>query len=156
MMSAVPSACSICGLHADRDRLGSTEIWRDRLWLLRHHDLPSPLSGWCLLDARRHIGGPMDFGADEALQWGAIVQRASQLVKEVSGCERVYAIAFGEGARHLHLHLIPRHPWGARTAAWSVADLYRRVASEQEPAAGQEEVEAFLTKARRLAASHFL
>ena len=97
----------------------------------------------------------MDFGADEALQWGAIVQRASQLVKEVSSCERVYAIAFGEGARHLHLHLIPRHPWDARTAAWSVADLYRRVASEQEPAAGQEEVEAFLTKARRLAASHF-
>jgi diadenosine tetraphosphate (Ap4A) HIT family hydrolase len=53
------------------------------------------------------------------------VRHASQLVQQITGCERVYAIAFGEGAPHLHLHLIPRHVSNPLTAAWSVADLYR-------------------------------
>ena len=49
----------------------------------------------------------------------------NRLVKHVSGCDRVYAIAFGEGARHLHLHLIPRCNGIPETEAWAVADLYR-------------------------------
>ena len=34
---------------------------------------------------------------------------ACDLVKQITGCERVYAITFGEGAQHLHLDLLPRH-----------------------------------------------
>ena len=69
----------------------------------------------------------MDFTAAEASDWGCAVRDASDLVKQISGCERVYAIAFGEGAQHLHLHLhlIPRHLNEPASKAWAVADLYR-------------------------------
>ena len=145
--------CSICKLHLDLDRLPMAEIWRSGHWLLRHHPHPSPLVGWCLLDARRHCGGPLDFRASEAAEWGFVVQRASHLVKLVSGCERVYAIAFGEGARHLHLHLIPRCSGIPETEAWAVADLYRDVQGQRLPAAAESEVEAWIQTARHLAPS---
>ena len=104
--------------------------------------------GWCLLDSRRHLGGPIDFAPAEAREWGLIVQQAAQLVKAVSDCDRVYAIAFGEGARHLHLDLIPRHGDDDRSSEWSVADLYRRVEAGAEPAASAERVQRFIAEAR--------
>jgi len=90
----------------------------------------------------------------EAGAWGRVVQRASSLVKQVSRCDRVYAIAFGEGARHLHLHLIPRHAADGRTPAWAVADdLYRHVERGDQPPADRVAVGDFLREARHLASS---
>ena len=66
----------------------------------------------------------------------------------MSGCDRVYLIAFGEGARHLHLHLIPRFQEDQRSAAWSVADLYRDVEAGKELPIQIETVEKFLVAAR--------
>ena len=147
--------CAICELHADVERLSGLEIWRSQHWLLRHHPHPSPLLGWCLLDARRHHAGAVDFLGDEANEWGLVVQQASQLVQKVSGCDRVYLIAFGEGARHLHLHLIPRFQNDERSAGWSVADLYRDVEAGRELPVQAESVEDFLVAARYQAQDGF-
>ena len=81
------------------------------------------------------------------------MQRASLLVKQVSSCDRVYAIAFGEGARHLHLHLIPRFSGISETEAWAVADLYRDVQSKRRSAAVESEVDAWIQAARHEALS---
>ena len=141
-------SCGICALHADREQLDAMEIWRNPHWLLRHHPQPSPLLGWCCLDARRHLSGPIAFTAEEAQTWGLVVQRASQLVQELTRCDRVYAIAFGEGARHLHLHLIPRHGEDSQTIAWAVADHYRAVEAGERPAADSAAVQAWINQAR--------
>ena len=152
MVSPEPQAsCAICALHGDESELTAHEVWRSDLWLMRHHPRPAPLTGWCLLDSRRHFGGPMNFAPDEARQWGAVVQRASQLIREVTGCDRVYAIAFGEGARHLHLHLIPRCGDDPRTSAWKIADLYRDIEAGKVTAASTEHVHDWLLRARVLA-----
>ena len=99
-----------------------------------------------LLDSQRHCAGPLAFNADEAADWGRAVQAASVLVQDLTGCDRVYAIAFGEGAQHLHLiRFRYRDP---DTAAWSVADHYRAVASGDRPAAGPETVQALVRHAR--------
>ncbi len=147
--------CAICSLHADPDRLSQVEIWRNSLWLLRHHPDPSPLLGWCLLDARRHLAGPIDFENKEAHEWGKVVQQASKLIQQITRCDRVYAIAFGEGARHLHLHLIPRFQSDPRTAAWSVANLYRDVEEGRDRPVEQHRVQDFLIFARRAAQTYF-
>jgi diadenosine tetraphosphate (Ap4A) HIT family hydrolase len=146
-----PNPCGICRLHADASDLAQALIWEDSRWLLRHHPLPAPLAGWCLLDAKRHLGGPIDFIEGEASEWGPVVQRACSLVKQVSGCDRVYVIGFGEGARHLHLHLVPRHAADRRTAAWSIADLYRHVESGHQLPADPSAVEEFVGEARHRA-----
>ena len=154
VFSQADEPCAICALHADAAELAAHEVWRSDLWLLRHHSLPAPLPGWCLLDSRRHCAGPIDFGAAEASEWGGVVQRASQLVRSVTGCDRVYAIAFGEGARHLHLHLIPRCVEDSRTTAWQIADLYRDVEAGKVCAASADCVTDWLFRARALAPSY--
>jgi len=143
-----PLACGVCRLHADpalEEKLG---LHRSDTWLLRHHPHPSPLVGWLLLDTVRHVAGAADFDAGEAAGFGAMLQRSSALVKEISGCDRVYAIAFGEGARHFHLHLIPRHAAEERSESWRIAELYRGVVAGDFAPAAPDAVAAFVELAR--------
>ncbi|MCP9806371.1 diadenosine tetraphosphate hydrolase [Cyanobium sp. T1B-Tous] len=153
-MSRSPSgalpACAICAIHHDASSRGLYEIGRGGRWLLRHHPEPAPLLGWLMLDSCRHLGGPADFTPLEAQAWGPAVQWASALVRELTGCDRVYAIAFGEGAPHLHLHLIPRFAQDPQTAAWSVADHYRAVAAGERAAAPSAQVADLVMRARDL------
>lgn len=146
--------CSICLVHGDPAATAALEIARNDLWVLRHHRNPAPMAGWLLLDARRHIGGPLGFNDREASGWGVAVRAASQLVQRLTGCERVYAIAFGEGARHLHLHLIPRFGADPASAAWAVADLYRAMERGERPAAEPAAVAALVARGRQLLADH--
>ena len=74
-------------------------------------------------------------------------------MRAVTGCERVYAIAFGEGARHLHLHLIPRSADDPRTSAWKIADLYRDVEAGKVNAASADCVNEWVLRARDLASA---
>jgi diadenosine tetraphosphate (Ap4A) HIT family hydrolase len=143
-------SCPICRLHGDGAHRAGEEIARGALWLLRHHPAPAPLAGWLLLDARRHLGGPLAFTDGEARSWGPAVRHASQLVRRLTACERVYLIGFGEGAPHLHLHLIPRFAADPASAAWSVADLYRAVAAGERPPADPARVRELVAEARQL------
>jgi diadenosine tetraphosphate (Ap4A) HIT family hydrolase len=148
------STCAICLFHGDPAMASALEIGRSDLWLLRHHPLPAPLAGWLLLDARRHLSGPLAFSDQEAASWGLAVRTASQLVQRLTGCDRVYAIAFGEGAPHLHLHLIPRFAADPASTAWSVADLYRAVERGDRPPADSAGVAALVAEARQMLTSN--
>ena len=145
--------CGICHLHQDPPSRERYEISRTDLWVLRHHPDPAPLPGWLLLDSLRHCGGPLAFEPREAESWGLAVRDASQLVQQITGCDRVYAIAFGEGAPHLHLHLIPRFADDPATSAWLVADHYRAVQECQREAAPAAQVQEIVELARRISGS---
>lgn len=153
---ADPIPCGICRLH-DAIAAGGAEgellIHRKGPWVLRHHPLPAPLPGWLLLDSVRHLGGAADFEPAEAAAYGPMLQRASALVRQLSGCDRVYAIAFGEGARHLHVHLIPRHGDDPASESWKVADLYRAMVDGQRPPADPESVADLVRRAREITAA---
>ena len=142
--------CAICQLHLDPQAQERYEIQRSELWVLRHHPDPAPLPGWLLLDSLRHCSGPMDFTVAEASDWGSAVRDASALVKQITGCDRVYAIAFGEGAQHLHLHLIPRHLNEPASKAWAVADLYRAMDRGDRAAADPDAVASMVQCCRAL------
>ena len=92
----------------------------------------------------------MDFTAVEASDWGRAVCDASRLVKQITECERVYAIAFGEGAQHLHLHLIPRHLNEPASKAWAIADLYRDMDRGDRAAAEPVAVASMVQRFRAL------
>lgn len=146
------SPCGVCRIHAGAPG-AELVIRRGAPWLLRHHPLPAPLPGWLVLDSLRHVGGPIAFDAAECADLGPMLRRCSSLVRDLTGCERVYAIAFGEGARHFHLHLIPRHGADAATESWCVADLYRQVAGGERQAADPAAVMALVERARECVAA---
>jgi diadenosine tetraphosphate (Ap4A) HIT family hydrolase len=148
-MPTDPLPCGVCRLHADPAAAAELGLHHAGAWLLRHHPHPSPLVGWLLLDTMRHVAGAAEFDAEEAAGFGTMLQRSSALVKELTGCDRVYAIAFGEGARHFHLHLIPRHAAEPASESWRIADLYRAVAAGEAAPAPQVAVAAFVARGRR-------
>ena len=120
---------------------------------MRHHPLPSPLVGWTFLCAVRHVQGPADFTDAEADGFGRAMRAVSAAVRSITGCDRVYAIAFGQGAPHLHVHLIPRFDVEEGTRAWNVADWYRAVERGERAAADPAAVAEFVRRLRSTLAS---
>ena len=142
--------CSICKIHSNLELKNKYEIVATDHWLIRHHPEPYPLNGWLLLDSQRHIQDASKFTHDESLSWGVTVKKATDLVKEITKCDRVYLIAFGEGAPHLHLHLIPRFIHEDQTKAWAIADYYRNITYGNIKHVKANEVKASVEKARKI------
>lgn len=140
--------CGICAIHADHAGHGALECHRGPRWIVRHHPLPSPLAGWTFLCSTRHVQGAADLDDAEAAALGPALRTVSRAVRELTGCDRVYAIAFGQGAPHLHVHLIPRFDREEGTRAWNVADWYRAVERGERPAADPGEVARFVLAMR--------
>jgi diadenosine tetraphosphate (Ap4A) HIT family hydrolase len=111
---------------------------------------PAPLAGWFLLDSVRCVRNPADFNAAEAASFGAVLQRVTRAVREACGVPRTYTIMFGEGAPHLHAHIVPRDPAEPDSCAWSVADLYRAVERGLRAPAPSEAVDAAVARVRSL------
>ena len=142
--------CAVCGFEHPARRAPELVAWEDDLWILRHHMLPAPLVGWFMLVSRRHLGGPAELSDAEAAAFGPAIRKASQAIKAATGAPKVYAIAFGEGAPHLHVHLIPRYADRPDTAAWKLADVYRAVERGEIPAADAAQVAACVGELARL------
>ena len=167
-------ACDICRIHASAadpsinehaasaalapvsgaSDFASLECHRGPHWIVRHHPLPAPIVGWTCLCAVRHVQGPADFHDAEADEFGRALRTVSRAIREVTGCDRVYAIAFGQGAPHLHMHLIPRFDAVEATRAWQIADWYRAVERGEHAPADPAAVADFVGSVRHILATH--
>lgn len=137
--STVP-ACPVCEQHAAARAAGQV-LWTDGRFLVIHHPEPSPLAGWLRLDAADHVGGVADLAHDDAARFGVLHGRVAACMKRVLGVDRVYSIAFGESARHLHMHLVPRYADRDDLAAWSLADGYRACMQDPRSAAPTQAID---------------
>lgn len=131
----MPDSCPICtSLDAGDD---PAEILRSGGFRIRRHPSPSPIAGWTIIDLVRHVATLDELSPDEAGELGRLVARAVGAIRSATGCDRVYVLSFAEVARHVHVHLAPRHETDPRTAGWAIADLYRAVAAGEIAAADQ-------------------
>ena len=113
-------------------------------WFLKPHAAPCPVAGWCVLELARPCPTLDALTVDESRTMGEHVRRVSAAMRAVTGCERVYLLAFAEAHRQVHLHLVPRHEADDATKAWALADLYRAVAAGgRAPATAEESERAF-------------
>ena len=141
--------CGICAIHADAAGHGHWECHRGERWIVRHHPEPAPLPGWTFLCTVRHVQGAADLTDAEAAELGTALRTVSRAVRDVTGCDRVYAIAFGQGAPHLHVHLVPRFDREEGTRAWNVADWYRAVERGERPPADPAAVADVVVRLRQ-------
>ena len=125
-MNSACGACGVCAVHAETAAQHDV-AWQNDRWILRHHPAPAPLAGWFLLDTRRHAASAADLNANEEAEFAGVLAASMRAIRTVVGVPRVYVVMFGEGAHHLHAHLIARDPTRNDTTAWEVADLYRMV-----------------------------
>ncbi|MDA1263232.1 MAG: diadenosine tetraphosphate hydrolase [Planctomycetota bacterium] len=141
------SACGVCKIHTN-ELLDELVAWESDRWILRHHPAPAPLVGWFLLDTRRHVASAADFDALEEAEFAQILGSAMRAIRSVIAVPRVYIILFGEGAQHVHAHLIPRDPSHTGTSAWEIADWYRAVESGKRAAAQPVEIAEAVQRVR--------
>lgn len=81
-----------------------------------------------MLNAQRHVQGPAHFNDGEAAAFGPVLRHITRILEEVTGAPRIYIVAFGESAPHMHSHLIPRYSdLPPEHTAFGVADLMREV-----------------------------
>ena len=120
------------------------------MWIVRHHAHPAPLAGWFLLDSVRCVRGPSDFSDAESAAFGAALRMVTRAVREACGVPRTYTLMFGEGAPHLHAHIIPRDPADPASRAWAVADLYRDAERGLRAPASERDVDAVVERVRSI------
>lgn len=104
--------CRTCELLVRRDT-GQAPLW-DNIYRTQNwdvvHSYNTALPGWLVLVVRRHIEAVDELTEREAAELGALIQRVSAALKEVTGCVKTYIIQFAEAAEHphVHFHIIPR------------------------------------------------
>ena len=144
--------CAVCEQHAAARTAGHV-LWTDGRFLVMHHPEPSPLEGWLRLDAVDHVGGVADLSDEDAARFGVLHARIAACMKQALGVDRIYSIAFGESARHLHMHLVPRRADRDDLAAWALADGYRACMRDPSIAADRAAVHEARERFRALLAA---
>lgn len=147
-MSAAATGCAVCAWESRPRPAADLVVVESDRWIVRHHMHPAPLAGWLQLISRRHVQGPAHFDEAEAAEFGVALHEVSAALERSSGALRVYAIAFGEGSPHLHVHLVPRYADLPDTAAWKVADWYRAVERGEVGAAEPGRVKVLIESVR--------
>ena len=105
----VPQDCFSCRENADPQSSLQTRFVRTPAWRVAHaFDVALP--GWLVVLPRRHVTAMAQLTADEAGELGALLQRLSVALEQVTGCVKTYVMQFAEapGYQHLHVHLVPR------------------------------------------------
>ena len=119
--------CFVCRKHRGEEAAPGGPIYRDAV-VYASHKAPPPHGrvylGWCFVETRRHAWSLADLTDEEAQALGRLVVRLSRALKTELGAEHVYAFVLGDRVRHLHVHLIARHPgapqeyWGVHVDEW--------------------------------------
>ena len=94
--------CLICDFVAQAD-----PVYEDDLWFAGVLDT-IPIPGWIVLGLRRHAFDPMGMSPQEADALGPLLKDITTAIQVALGSERVYVLAWGETAQHLHFLLSSR------------------------------------------------
>jgi histidine triad (HIT) family protein len=152
MTAAEDAACFVCRKHRDRGALlPGGPVAEDDLVLVSHIVTPDVLGrdgrtaylGYLFVEPRRHAPGLADLSDAEAQSVGRHAVRASRALREVAGAEHVYAAVIGDGAPHLHIHLMPRYPGTPREYWWTRLQEW-----PQARRGGSAEIQALVTRLR--------
>jgi diadenosine tetraphosphate (Ap4A) HIT family hydrolase len=105
-------SCYICENNANLGHLPAREsILVEGGWRIGHA-FDSSLAGWLVLVPLRHVLALHELGVSESRTLGDLLRRTTQALRQVTGCEKTYAMLFAEaeGFAHLHFHVVPRMP----------------------------------------------
>jgi diadenosine tetraphosphate (Ap4A) HIT family hydrolase len=112
-MEGIPApeqaSCFICRKHAGLEEAPpGGYIYSDEHWRVCHAPARMAVPGQMFIESRRHFLDFADMTTEEAGAFGSLLARLYAVGKEVTGAERIYALAMIDGVPHFHFWLVPR------------------------------------------------
>jgi histidine triad (HIT) family protein len=103
-------------------------IYEDELIYISHAQLwgdeTTHYLGHVFVEPKRHVAELGDLTDEEAREIGLYTSRMARGLMETTGVEHVYSFVIGDGAPHVHVHVIGRYPgaprefWGIKVDEW--------------------------------------
>ncbi|HEY54000.1 MAG TPA: HIT family protein [Caldilineae bacterium] len=131
MNTETHEACIVCRKHRGEIVVPGGPIYEDELIFVSHAQLwgeeTDKYLGHLFVEPKRHVAELGDLTEAEAQALGLHVSRVSRALMRTLGVEHVYAFVIGDGAPHVHVHVIGRYPgapreyWGPRVDDWPEA-----------------------------------
>lgn len=69
---------------------------------------PGIVPGWLLIAPTQHIEQIDALSPEQAIRLGSLVHTAARVLREQTGCEKIYVNIFAEVMPHMHVHVIAR------------------------------------------------
>jgi histidine triad (HIT) family protein len=152
----VPSSrdCLVCRKHRGEMPVAGGPIYEDELIFVSHAQLGGQATeqylGYLFIEPKRHVPELADLSELEAQAVGLYTTRLARALMHTEGAEHIYAFVIGDGAPHVHLHLVGRYPgapcqyWGPRVDEWPDA-----------PHGTEREIEKVAARVRRFLQEHY-
>lgn len=97
--------CDICTREADK-YMKRVEVWSNETWRLTTTTFKK-VQGLCYLEPKRHIEYITDLDGQEALEFGIVLAKVTNILKNFFKASLIYVYIFGGHIPHLHVHLAP-------------------------------------------------
>jgi len=128
MSSGSTQDCMVCQKQRGDILIPGGSIFENEL-LFISHALPfgkekDHYLGHIFIETRRHIPEISELTESEATMIGIFTQRVAKALMETLGMVHIYSFVIGDGAPHVHVHVIGRYPdapreyWGPRVDEW--------------------------------------
>jgi diadenosine tetraphosphate (Ap4A) HIT family hydrolase len=102
------ASCIACDTLAGRITPPGGVIFENEHWLVDHSVSPSPLRGFLIIKAKRHVEDVADLTLTEMASLSEAMGRTTKALRDVMAPERIYVATFGESERHVHWFVVPR------------------------------------------------
>jgi diadenosine tetraphosphate (Ap4A) HIT family hydrolase len=107
-MSTPRPDCPLCAVVAGSGLPPSYLVYQTPLWRLDHNTAPSDIPGWLVLKPTRHVENLAELTPEEAMELGQLIPAVAAAIQQETKADRVYLVSWGESARHIHIHFVPR------------------------------------------------
>lgn len=109
------SDCKTCDSNSGAARVAPGPIMYEGEHWLVDHMYPVKLAGWLVVATKRHTDYVHDLTANELVEFGLVVKKASDVLMRAIKPERIYVAIFAETPNfHLHAHVIPKPEGGPK------------------------------------------
>ncbi len=146
--------CLVCRKHRGEIAVLGGVIFENDLISISHAQLfgdeKDHYLGHVFVEAKRHVSELADLTAQEAQAIGLYVSRVAKALLQTEGMEHVYSFFIGDGAPHVHVHVIGRYPgapreyWGPKVDDWPGA-----------PRGGEAEIAQVAARLRTYLKEHY-
>jgi len=101
-------SCPECAIVREGKAPGGAPVLRRGPFVVHARPEPSPVPGWFVVAAARHVEQVDALGPEEQRALGPLLAEVACALRAETPCEKVYVSVFAEVLPHLHVHVIAR------------------------------------------------